>query len=51
MIELREELAALIAWNQSGFEYREQTEIDAIGHRIKRMSEIIRRIREIAEQN
>lgn len=39
MLELREELAALIAWNSSGFECHEQIEIDAVGHRIMRMAE------------
>lgn len=51
MLELRQELSVLIQWDESAFEYREQAELDAIGHRIMRMAELISKIRELAERN
>lgn len=51
MLELRQELAALIDWEEADFESVTQPEIDAVAHRIIRMAELLRRMREIAERN
>ena len=51
MREIRLELVALIAWGKADFPCVTQTEIDAIGHRILRMAELLRRVRQIAAQN
>lgn len=51
MHELRLELEALKAWDDLGFDVHDQTELDAVGHRIIRMAELIRKIREIAQRN
>ncbi len=51
MLQLRKELAALIEWGADDFECPTQTEIDAVAHRIIRMAELLKRMREIAEQN
>jgi hypothetical protein len=42
MLELREELAALIEWEEADFECVTQTEIDAVAHRILRRAELPR---------
>lgn len=51
MHELRLELEALKAWDDSCFDCHDQVELDAIGHRIIRMAELMRKIREIARRN
>jgi hypothetical protein len=51
MLELREELVALIEWEAEDFPCVMQTEIDAVAHRIIRMAELLKRMREIAERN
>lgn len=51
MFELRRELLALKRWEQAGFDCTTQTEIDALAHRIIRMGELIRKIRDLASQN
>jgi len=51
MLKLRIELQALVAWNDSNFESHESTELDAVEHRILRMTELIREIRKIAARN
>ena len=43
MLELRQELAAQIEWEEADFECPTQTEIDAVAHRILRMAELLRR--------
>jgi hypothetical protein len=51
MLELRKELQTLIVWNYSASECHEQTQLDAVAHRIMRMAELIREIREITARN
>ena len=51
MLELRQELAALIEWEEADVECRRQTEIDAVAHRIIRMAELLAWMHQIAEQN
>lgn len=51
MLELRKELVALIEWEEADFECVTQTAIDAVAHRIIRMAELLRRMREIAHGN
>lgn len=51
MLELRQQLAALIEWEEADFECVTQTEIDAVAHRIIRMAELLKRMREIAQRN
>jgi len=51
MLELRKELTALIEWKPEDFECVTQTEIDAVAHRILRMAELLKRMREIARRN
>ena len=51
MLELRQEFVALIEWEAEDFECVTQIEIDAVAHRIIRMAELLRRMREIAERN
>ena len=50
MLQLRKELAALVKWEAEDF-CGTQTEIDAVAHRIIRMAELLKRMREIAERN
>jgi len=55
--QLRNELAALKAWvaqkawDADGFACEQRTELDAIAHRIIRMAEILRKMRNIVERN
>jgi len=49
--QLRNELAVLKAWDAAVFACEERTELDAIAHRIIRMAEILRKMREIVERN
>lgn len=49
--QLRNELAALKAWDAAVFACEERTELDAIAHRIIRVAEILRKMRKIVEQN
>ena len=51
MLKLRRELKAIIEWEAEDFERITQTEIDAVAHRIIRMAELLRRMRETAERN
>lgn len=51
MLELRQQLASIIEWKAEDFECPTQTEIDAVAHRVLRMAELLRRMREIAERN
>ena len=51
MLQLRKELVALIQWEAEDFPCVTQTEIDAVAHRILRMAELLKRIREITERN
>ena len=51
MFELRQELMAIRRWELANFTCSTQTEIDAVAHRILRMAELLRRVREIAERN
>lgn len=49
--QLRNELAALKVWNAANFACEERTELEAVAHRIIRMAEILRKMREVAERN
>ena len=49
--ELRKELEAIRLWCAADFPCTTETELDAVAHRILRMAEIKRKIREIAERN
>jgi hypothetical protein len=51
MLELREELVALIEWEKAAFPRVTRVEIDAEEHRILRKAELFCLIREIAERN
>jgi hypothetical protein len=51
MLELRKQLVSLVEWEAENFPCIMQTEIDAVAHRIIRMAELLKRMREIAEQN
>jgi len=51
LLKLREELAALKTWHVAGFNVRAETELDAVGHRIMRMAELIHTIQKIVELN
>ena len=51
MLELRRQLTALIEWEEAEFQCPTKTEIDAVAHRIIRMAELLRRMREIAKRN
>ena len=51
MLELRKELIALVEWEAEEFPCPTQSEIDAVAHRIIRMAELLKRMREIAERN
>jgi hypothetical protein len=51
MLEVRKELAALVAWDKAGFPCVTRIEIDAVGIRIIRMAELLRKARRIAAQN
>ncbi len=51
MLELRQELVALIEWEYADFGCITQTEIDAVAHRITRMAELLARMSDIAELN
>ncbi len=51
MLELRQQLAALIEWKEVKIECVAQAEIDAVAQRIIRMAELLRRMREIAARN
>jgi len=51
MLQLRKELVALIQWEAEDFQCVRQIEIDAVAHRIVRMAELLKRMREIAERN
>ena len=51
MLQLRKELVALIEWEAEDFPCVTQTEIDAVAHRIVRMAELLKWMREIAERN
>ena len=51
MLELRKKLIALIEWEAEDFPCVTETEIDVVAHRINRMAELLKRMREIAERN
>ena len=51
MLEVRKELAALLAWDKAGFPCVTPTEVSAVGIRIVRMAELLRKARQIAAQN
>ena len=51
MLELRKELVSLVEWEAEDFPCLTQTEIDSVAHRIIRMAELLKRMREIAERN
>ena len=51
MLELWQELVSLKRWDDAGFECATQIEIDAVAHRILRVAELLRKVREIAERN
>jgi len=51
MLEMQKELAALMAWDYSDLDLREGAELDAVGRRLIRMAELIRKIREKAQLN
>jgi len=51
VLELRQELMALIEWEHSDFPIATKSEIDAVAHRILRMAELLRRMREMAKLN
>jgi len=51
MFKLRKELVALVQWEAGDFPCVKQTEIDAIAHRVLRMAELPRRMRDIAWRN
>ncbi len=51
MLELRQELATLIGWEDVQTERPTQTEIDAVAARIIRMAQLLRHMREVAERN
>jgi hypothetical protein len=48
MLELRQELVSLVELEAADFPCVTQTEIDAVAHRIIRMAELLKRMREIA---
>jgi hypothetical protein len=48
MSNIRKELAALIAWDEAGFPCVTRMEIEAVGIRIVRMAELLRKARQIA---
>jgi hypothetical protein len=51
MLELRKEVMALTQCEAENFPCAAQPEIDAVAHRIIRMAELLKRMREIAERN
>jgi hypothetical protein len=51
LLELRQELMAVRKWELANFTCSTQTEIDAVAHRILRVSELLRQVREIAQRN
>ncbi len=51
MLELRQELGALIEWEYADFGCITRTEIDAVAHRITRTAELLARMSEIAKLN
>lgn len=51
MLELREELVSMIKWEDADFECPRQTEIDAVAKRVLRMTDLLRKMREIAQRN
>lgn len=52
MLELRNELITLVGWEMGEeFECPTQSEIDAVGLRIVRMAELLRRMGEMAQSN
>jgi hypothetical protein len=51
MFELRQEIIFLRDLEHAGCPSSTQTEIGAVAHRILRMAELLRRVREIAQRN
>jgi hypothetical protein len=51
MFELRQELMAIRRWELANFTCSTQTEIDAVAHRILRVAELLRQVREFAQRN
>jgi hypothetical protein len=51
VLKLCAELVAIIEWESEDFSCVTQTEIDAVAHRILRMAELLKRMREIAKRN